>query len=137
MLEQQAQVSRVENGIIYVKSLQTSACGHCAHQHSCGTTLYAKWLPQRELALPSQIRVAVGDTVIVAIDEGHLLRASLFVYLLPLLLMMLAAGFASIVNFPPAIAALSALMAGFFIIYRLQWRFIRFFIDPPQLIKTP
>jgi sigma-E factor negative regulatory protein RseC len=137
MLEQQALVTRVEHDIIYVKSLQTSACGHCAQQHNCGTPLYTMWLPQRELALPSQLPVAVGDTVIVAIDESHLLRASLFVYLLPLLLMMLAAGFASIVNFPPAIAAFSALMAGFFIISRLQWRFIRFFIDPPQLDKIP
>ncbi len=135
MIEQQALVSRIAGNRVYIKSLQNGACTQCAKNRSCGTTLYAKALPDREMALFTELPLAVGDTVLVGIEESHLLKASLFMYLLPLLLMLGTVGLADGSDTSAAVYALASLCAGFYLINRLQRRFLQRFMTPPQIIK--
>lgn len=135
MIEQQALVSRIAGNRVYIKSVQASACTQCAKSPSCGSALYAKALPSREMALISDLPLAVGDTVLVGIEESHLLKASLFMYLLPLLAMLATAGFTDGNDTSAALYALVSLCAGFYLVNRLQRRFLQRFMAPPQIIK--
>lgn len=134
MLEQRAIVTRTDDCRVYIKSLQSSACGHCSARESCGTSVYAKWLPDREMALSSTLALNAGDQVIVGIEESHLLRASLLMYLLPLLVMLLAVGLFEDSE-QDALLALCSLGVGLYLVHRLQQRFTRHFIGPPQIIR--
>lgn len=136
MLEELALVTRSDEHHVFVKSLQSSACSHCQQQSSCGASLYARFLPKRELAISSSIPLQVGDKVIVGIEESQLLVTSLLLYLLPLLLMLVGVGVMGNHAQTPAsvLAALSGLMAGFYLAHRIQKTFLYTFFVPPQII---
>ncbi|MDD2864425.1 MAG: SoxR reducing system RseC family protein [Methylococcales bacterium] len=85
MIEEQAIVTHVEQGQVWIKSLQTSACGGCSQQAGCSTATLAKILPKREFALESDLTLKVGDSVRVQIDDSHLILSSMLLYLLPLI----------------------------------------------------
>ncbi|MGR9044271.1 MAG: SoxR reducing system RseC family protein [Gammaproteobacteria bacterium] len=135
MLEDRALVMRVDGHRVHLKSLQSNACGHCLERQSCGTTLYAKALPKRELILVSELDLTAGDRVVVGIEDRHLLLASLLVYLLPLLLMLLCVGLFEGSDQANALLAFGSLSAGFFVINHQQKRFTRRFIVPPRIIR--
>ncbi len=135
MLEEQAIVTRVEGRQVYVKSLQTSACGHCVQKQSCSTALYAKLLPVREMALSSSLALSAGDKVIVAIEEQHLLRASLLIYLVPLLIMLTTVGLYQGPEQEVALVAIFSLAASLYVIHRLQNVFTHQLMSAPRIIK--
>lgn len=87
MIEEQARVIAVTDGIAEVATLRRSACGSCNAKAGCGTSILASWFPQRQLSfqLVNQIGARPGDTVIVGLDEGTLQRASGLLYGLPLI----------------------------------------------------
>lgn len=135
MLEQQATVTQVNGQKITIKSLQTSACQSCASQSSCGTSIYASFLPKRELILSSDLQLKQGDTVLIGIDEMHLVKASLFVYLLPLLLMLVCVGFYKGSDLMTAIVALGALTLGLWLVNQFQYLFISRWLQLPKIIS--
>ena len=135
MIEEQASVTRVEDGLIYVKSTPASACQSCSQKTVCGTTLYAKVLPKREMALRSQLPLHTGDHVIVGIEETHLVRASILMYFLPLVVMLLVAGFVDAGDVITAIVSIISLFITLFIIHRLQYYFLHYFMTPPKIIR--
>ncbi|MDD5227454.1 MAG: SoxR reducing system RseC family protein [Methylococcales bacterium] len=92
MIEEQAIVTRIEPNRVWIKSLQSSACGGCSQQMSCGTTTLAKLLPKREFAVDCDLDLQVGDLVRVQIDDSHLLLSSMLLYLLPLLVTLTSVG---------------------------------------------
>ena len=95
MIEEQAIVTRIEANQVWIKSLQSSACGSCVQQTSCGTATLAKLLPKREFALDCELDLNVGDCVRVQIDDSHLILSSLLLYLLPLIVTLTVVGFAN------------------------------------------
>lgn len=135
MLEEQARVTRVSGERVFFKNIQTSACGNCQQQDACGTALYARFLPSREMALKSSLNLKPGDRIVVGIEEAHLLRASFFVYLLPLLIMLLTVGLAENEGPVAAVIAFCGLTGGLYLVHRLQDGFIRYFIAPPQIVR--
>ena len=135
MIEEQALVTRVNGSQVYIHSMQSSACKQCVQQDSCGTALYAKILPSREIALYSHLQLNVGDTVIVGIEENHLLRASLFMYLLPLLIMLLTVGFFEGSEEMTALLAFFSLITGLYLVHRFQQRFTQNLMSPPQIVR--
>ena len=135
MIEEQARVTRIKGNQVYIQSMQSSACQHCIQQDSCGTALYAKVLPSREMAIFSTLQLNAGDTVLVGIEEGHLLRASLFMYLLPLLLMLLTVGLFEGSDTSTALLALFSLLSSLYLIHRLQKQLVFSFMAAPQLIR--
>ena len=135
MLEERALVTRTDHRFVYVKSMQSSACTQCLQKQNCSTALYAKLLPNREMALISPLDLKAGDRVVVGIGENHLLRASLFVYLLPLLIMLIPVGFFDGSEQASALLAIFSMLAGLYLIHRVQRRFTQQYLAPPQIIK--
>ncbi len=95
MIEEQALVTRIESNQVWIKSLQSSACGGCIQQTSCGTATLAKLLPKREFALDCDSDLNVGDCVRIQIDDSHLILSSLLLYLLPLIVTLSVVGLAN------------------------------------------
>ena len=140
MIEETAIVTRIADNQVWIKSLQTGACGACMQQSSCGTATLSKLLPKREFAVECDRELNIGDQVIVAIDDSHLLLSSLVLYLFPILAMLTGVGLAN-AYLPTAIAAdwlpeiaLSTLLLTFWLIHRLQAPLLLYFCFRPQIV---
>ena len=94
MIEELAVVVKVENHQVWVESRQNSACGGCQQKASCTTNALGSVLKKKSVPVDSDIQLKTGDEVMVAIDESLLLRASLLLYLLPLIALFTGAGIA-------------------------------------------
>lgn len=86
MIEEQARVVRVIDGVAEIVTQRRGSCGSCAARQGCGTSLLAAWLPQRQLSfhIVNDIDARVGDLVVVGLDERLLQRGSLLLYAVPL-----------------------------------------------------
>ncbi|MBS98387.1 MAG: hypothetical protein CMI01_06885 [Oceanospirillaceae bacterium] len=120
MIEEVVQVSRVEGGDIWVEASRQSACGSCSSKKSCGQGALSDWMSGSSVELtvlnPTGLLPKVGERVVVGLEEGSLIRASLLVYLLPLVTLVLfaviARGLGSSENIQ-ILAGLIGLAAGF------------------------
>jgi sigma-E factor negative regulatory protein RseC len=92
MIEESAIVVKIDNHQVWVKGGQNSACGGCQQKASCTTTAIGNVLKKKPVPVDSGIPLKAGDEVMVAIDEGLLLRASLLLYLVPLIALFTGAG---------------------------------------------
>ena len=93
MLETEGVVVRLGAEGAYVETARASSCGTCSSQNSCGTSslgqlLGSKAKPFRVL---NPIGAAVGERVVIGLEESALLRSSLLSYALPLILLMAGA----------------------------------------------
>jgi len=91
MIEEHAQVVALENSDVWVETQRRTACGQCAANKGCGTATLARVLGNKRSRVrtlnPQATQVAVGDEVIIGINEQALVRGSLAVYTVPLLLL--------------------------------------------------
>lgn len=94
MIEELAIVVKIENHQVWVESGQSSACGACLQKASCSTNAIGSVLRKKSVPVDCDIQLKAGDQVMVAIDENLLLRASLLLYLLPLIALFSGAGMA-------------------------------------------
>lgn len=93
MITETGKVVAVEADSLWVETVQKSTCQSCAAEPGCGQSLLARWsghssylrvlLQGRD---PSRYRI--GDQVGIGIPEDVVVKGSLFVYLLPLLLLV-------------------------------------------------
>lgn len=93
MIEAVATVRAVDGPRVLVEVERQSACGGCASGASCGTSALGKWLARGTSQLQVQTRVPVraGEAVVIGLEEAALLRASLLLYLLPVLALIAGA----------------------------------------------
>ncbi|MFA6051651.1 MAG: SoxR reducing system RseC family protein [Methylobacter sp.] len=94
MIEELAVVVKIENHQVWVESGANSACGGCLQKASCATNAVGSVLKKKSVPVDSDIQLKTGDQVMVAIDESLLLRASLLLYLVPLIALFTGAGMA-------------------------------------------
>ncbi|TRW91498.1 SoxR reducing system RseC family protein [Candidatus Methylobacter oryzae] len=94
MIEELAVVVKIENHQVWVESGQSSACGACMQKASCSTDAIGSVLKKKPVPVDSDIQLKSGDQVMVAIDENLLLRASVLLYLAPLIASFGGAGLA-------------------------------------------
>jgi sigma-E factor negative regulatory protein RseC len=94
MIEELAVVVKIENHQVWVESGQNSACGGCLQKASCTTHALGGVLKKKSVPVDSDIQLKTGDEVLVVIDENLLLRASLLLYLAPLIALFTGAGIA-------------------------------------------
>ncbi len=94
MIEESAVVVKIDNHQVWVESGANSACGGCQQKASCTTNALGSVLKKKSVPVDSDIQLKTGDQVIVAIDENLLLRASLLLYLVPLIALFTGAGIA-------------------------------------------
>jgi sigma-E factor negative regulatory protein RseC len=92
MIEETATVVKVEKGQVWVNSEASGGCTGCIKQSSCTSSMLGKFFKPRHVAVDSSFPLAVGDQVVVAIDESLFLHASLLLYIVPLLAMFIGAG---------------------------------------------
>ncbi len=87
MIEETAEVVRVEHGSAWVSIRSRNACGHCGSSGDCGTAMVAKLFGEREnlLRLDNLLDARVGEQVVVGISNSLLLKASALAYIAPLL----------------------------------------------------
>lgn len=94
MLKERARIVALDNGAVWVETIQLSTCGSCAAKKGCGQSLLASLG-----AKPGYLRVLLPDgkfnkfqldqSVTIGIPENIVVNTSLFLYLLPLCLMLL------------------------------------------------
>jgi len=94
MIEELAIVVKIENHQVWVESGPNSACGGCLQKKSCATNAVGSVLKKKSVPVDSDIQLKTGDQVMIAIDENLLLRASLLLYLVPLIALFTGAGIA-------------------------------------------
>lgn len=87
MIEEVGIVVACQNDDITVKTQIKTTCGSCQAQQNCGTGAIARALTPRDevLSFKTDLPVGVGSRVRIGIPEEALLKASFFLYLLPLL----------------------------------------------------
>ncbi len=94
MLVEIATVVHYENGIAQVQCSAKSACGSCAAQKGCGTKALSalageKTAPQFELAVNEPLKP--GDRIELGLSETTLLNGVMWIYGVPLLVLILSA----------------------------------------------
>jgi sigma-E factor negative regulatory protein RseC len=131
MIEEPAVVVEAGDGYAWVETRRRLACSACSASVGCGSAALAKvWgdRPSRVRAI-STLPLQPGDTVIVGLAEGALLRGSLLVYLLPLTLLLAGAllgqaAFAGAGEEPVVLAGAAGLGLGFLVarVGSRRWR---------------
>lgn len=92
MLEESAVVVKIENGQVWVVGAQNSACAGCAQKTSCSSTALSSVLKKKPIPVDNELTLKAGDTVVIAIDESVLLRATFSLYFTPLIALFIGAG---------------------------------------------
>lgn len=93
MLTEMGLVTKQEAGRVWVQTEAKTSCNSCQVNTSCGTGIISKAFSERSFVTPmsNTLNAEVGDQVEVGIQENLVVRASFWVYLLPLLLMIIFA----------------------------------------------
>lgn len=127
MLETRATVVQVGDGQAYVRASQ-GGCGQCQGK-GCGTAKLAGLFcsSPRQFLADNPISAVVGDEVIVAVEEGTIMRGVALVYLVPLALLIAGAllgvsmaGQDGQQDIHAAAGALAGLVGGFLLVRRLS-----------------
>jgi len=92
MITETGKVVAVVEGGAWVQTIRASACSSCSARAACGQKALAgvSGGKANEVLVQNTVAARVGDEVVIGIEESSLLLASLLVYGLPLLLMVLA-----------------------------------------------
>ncbi|MEO4047461.1 SoxR reducing system RseC family protein [Pseudomonas sp. CAU 1711] len=135
MIEEQGRVVAIEPGAVWVETRRRSTCSSCSASAGCGQGLMDKLGVGRERGLVRalcDLRLQVGDPVVIGVREDLLLRGSLLVYLLPLFCLFAAALPAQGMGLDEPLvigAALVGFAAGWLLV---RWR-SRAIADRPEL----
>lgn len=120
MITDTAVVTRCDDGQVEVKLQRESACGNCELSQGCGTGALGRLLGNRSRALliPTEKNLKPGDRLLLGLSEAALVKASLTVYGLPLLAMVVAGLLAALFGWADIWVASSSI-AGFLLGYKL------------------
>jgi sigma-E factor negative regulatory protein RseC len=91
MIEEEAIVSHIEAGKVWVEKPRKSACSGCSQQ--CASAAVGQYLEASMIRLRvfSPIEVHVGDRVMLGIQEDAIVKGAFWAYLIPLLGLFLGA----------------------------------------------
>lgn len=113
MLLETGRILAIEPQGLWVETIQRSACGSCQAQKGCGHSILAKFgttasslwvlLEGRD---PAQYKV--GDEVQIGVPEEVIANGSLFVYLVPLVTLLIATFIAHRQGLTDGLVAISA-----------------------------
>ncbi len=93
MVEEPGVIVSLDGNYASIAPLPATDCKSCSADGSCGTTLLAPIFSKKKRLLVAEntINARPGDEVIVGLNRMALVFASLMVYLLPLLVLVIAA----------------------------------------------
>lgn len=94
MLETEAVIVKINNSVAYVETQRVSGCGHCDPQKGCATSTLTKFFGGKKTFFKAMnpIDAQVGDSVVIGVEDGAVLKGSLAVYLLPVIFVLSGAG---------------------------------------------
>lgn len=96
MIEEHGRVVDIDAEGVWVQVEKQSACASCSARAGCGQRLLAEHGTSNKqvvicIAPSDALTVRVDDRVVIGIEEGAFIKASLALYLLPLLLLIVGA----------------------------------------------
>lgn len=93
MIKEQAKVISRQGRWVEVQMQRQSACSHCELNQGCGTGAIGRLLGHRSkpLIIESSFDLEPGDRVILGMPDSSFLKASLLIYGLPLISLILSA----------------------------------------------
>lgn len=96
MVEEQAEVTALEGRHAWVSCRAQAECRRCAEGRGCGGGLIGRWLGDRlhRVRVVHDGGIAVGDCVVIGVDERLLVYAASVVYGIPLVGLFAGAGLA-------------------------------------------
>ncbi len=118
MIEEFAVITRRFDDHVMLEIERRTACGLCGQKRGCGNATWGKLLghDSHEFAAENSINANVGDSVVVGIDEGVVLSSAFYLYIVPLLTMLVATVLADVLldnQFYVILAAAFGLLLGF------------------------
>ena len=90
MVKEKAKVTGLDGNWALVQMQRQSACSHCELSNGCGTGAIGRLLGHRRkpVKIKNEDQLKPGDSVVLGLPEGAFLKASLLIYGLPLLGLM-------------------------------------------------
>lgn len=87
MIEEYAIVTKSAATSATLEIERRTACGLCGQKRGCGNATWGKMLghDSHDFTAENQINAKVGDTVVVGIDEQAVLNSAFFLYVVPLI----------------------------------------------------
>ena len=87
MITEQATVISSDKKGTWIETQRKSSCGQCSANKGCGTSVLSKVIGNKFSTMKAinKIDAKVGDKVIIALNEGSLLKGAFMTYMLPLL----------------------------------------------------
>jgi sigma-E factor negative regulatory protein RseC len=87
MIEEYAIVTKSAGNTATLEIERRTACGLCGQKRGCGNATWGKMLghDSHDFTAENQINAKVGDSVVVGIDEQAVLNSAFFLYVVPLL----------------------------------------------------
>lgn len=121
MIEEYAVVISRNEGFATVEVERKQACGLCGQKRGCGNATWGKLLGHSSQCITAQnsINAQVGEHVVVGIDERVFLRSVFYLYIVPLLGMLLGATLAHMLfdnELYVILAAFAGLTSGFYLV---------------------
>jgi len=93
MIEEIAEVIRVERGYAHVRPLSSSACNSCSSSSGCSSLSF--FMPKKKVSdiikVQNPVYAKPGDQVIIGVSSGALVGNSLLAYFLPVLTLLMCA----------------------------------------------
>ena len=109
MIEEDAYVSEVAAGRVWVEKSRKSSCSGCAE--ACPSALASDLLGEKpvRLSVRTDLRLSPGDKIVIGIAEDALAKGSLLIYLVPLIGFFLGAWLGKTVGGSDLVGALSGM----------------------------
>lgn len=87
MIEEYAIVTKCSGTQATLEIERRTACGLCGQKRGCGNATWGKLLghDSRDFTAENQVNAQVGDSVVVGIDEQAVLNSAFFLYVVPLI----------------------------------------------------
>ena len=94
-------IDRLSDGRVWVETRRSSGCSGCQAKSGCGQGLLNDYADQRSkdyILATSDVALAKGDRVFVSVSESFLVMASLWIYFVPLALLMAGVFLSAVLN---------------------------------------
>lgn len=93
MIEEYAVITRRMDDHVMLEIERRTACGLCGQKRGCGNATWGRLLGHDSHEFPAEnaINAKVGDSVVVGIDENVVLSSAFYLYVVPLITMLLGA----------------------------------------------
>lgn len=136
--DEKATVSHVDGDFVFLETQGSATCSNCSNKTGCGqiSSIFT-FKPKNKLKINNTLGLKEGDSVLVGMASGKLLKATVLMYVLPLVLLMFFSFFAKLLigEVASIIAGLAGLLTGLLVLklYAQQINVLKQF--QPKLIR--